>query len=85
MFVEKPFNDVFEMRLMIHASTYLNNEQHAKLKLMIETIAPNGETRFLSRRDTFFFYDKEREMWYGSYKGWLPFITVDELVKYKTT
>lgn len=65
-------NKIRERKLAIRADIRFDREEEERLDRVFEIIAPTGDSKFLTRRDIFFSYDKERDVWCGSTTTTLP-------------
>lgn len=54
-----------------------------KLDIILKEVSLTGETRHLTRRDKYFTYCKERDVWYGNPTTWLPYIKLENLTNAK--
>lgn len=75
--IKEVFKAIYERKLAIHAVNIYDGTEFAKLKTIIALIAPQGDKRWLVKRDTYFSYCNERHVWYGSESTHLPVISLD--------
>jgi hypothetical protein len=68
-------------KLAIHAEIRFAPEIQKQLDGIMKEVSKDGDTQFLSKRDRFFSYCNERNVWYGSeHNTWLPYCSINELV-----
>lgn len=85
--LEQKIKAIYNRELAIYSVIFLGgvDNEEKKLDAFFKKVSPTGDTRFLSRRDRFFSYCKERDVWYGSKNayGYIPFIPLKDLIETK--
>lgn len=61
--------DIYNRKLKIYANIRFDSLLRDQLNELMNEIATSGDKTFLSRRDKFFSYCNQRNVWYGSETG----------------
>lgn len=65
-------------KLKIYANIRFDSLLREQLNQLMNEIAPTGDKRWLSTRDKFFSYCNQRNVWYGSEKGFdQPYVKLE--------
>ena len=61
---------VRERKACIYGTIFLQDGNKNLLDAIFREVSKTGDTSYISRRDCFFSYDIERDVFYSSQRGW---------------